>query len=41
MPGNWVYFAVIDTEGDFIEAPYPAYDYTDEEVQEITIWMRP
>lgn len=35
IPENWVYFAVIDTEGDYIEAPYPAYDYTDEEVQEI------
>ena len=32
----WVYFAVIDTNGDFIEEPYPAYDYSDEEVQQLS-----
>ena len=35
--GGWyVYYATIDTNGDFIEEPYPAYDYTDEEVQQIS-----
>ena len=33
----WVYFAVIDTNGDFIEEPYPAYDYSDEEEQNIFV----
>jgi hypothetical protein len=31
-----VKYAVIDTDGDFIEAPYSAYDYTDEELQNIS-----
>jgi len=35
--GNyWVYFAVIDTNGEFVEEPYPAYDYSDEEVQQLS-----
>jgi hypothetical protein len=34
---SWVYFAAIDTNGDFIEAPCPAYDYTDEEIQQIAV----
>ena len=29
-------YALIDTNGDFIEEPYNAYDYTDEEVQQIS-----
>jgi hypothetical protein len=33
----WVYFAVIDTNGDYIEEPYPAYDYSDEEEQNIFV----
>ena len=35
--GYYVDYAVIDTNGDFIEEPYPAYDYTDEEVQNIFV----
>jgi hypothetical protein len=34
--GYWVYHSVIDTDGDFIEVPYSAYDYTDEELQNIS-----
>jgi len=32
-----VMYSVIDLNGDFIEAPYSAYDYTDEEIQEIYV----
>lgn len=32
-----VKFAIIDTNGDFIEAPYSAYDYTDERIQHIQV----
>jgi hypothetical protein len=32
-----VMHSVIDTDGDFIEAPYSAYDYTDEEDQNIFV----
>jgi len=32
---HYVYFAIIDKEGNFIEEPYAAYDYSDEEVQQI------
>lgn len=35
--GYWVYYSSIDTNGDYIEAPYPAYDYTDEEEQNIFV----
>ena len=30
-------FAVIDQNGDFIEEPYSAYDYTDEELQQLSV----
>jgi len=30
-------FAIIDTDGDFIEEPYSAYDYTDEELQQLSV----
>ncbi len=33
---HYVYFAILDKEGNFIEEPYPAYDYSDEEVQNLT-----
>ena len=33
---HYVYFSIIDKEGNFIEEPYPAYDYSDEEVQNLT-----
>jgi hypothetical protein len=32
---RWIRFAIIDTNGDFIEDPYVAYDYTDEDPQSI------
>jgi len=32
---HYVYFAIIDKEGNFIEEPYAAYDYSDEEVQQL------
>jgi len=32
---HYVYFSIIDKEGNFIEEPYPAYDYSDEEVQNL------
>ncbi|MCK5841876.1 MAG: hypothetical protein KAH31_06905 [Candidatus Sabulitectum sp.] len=32
---HYVYFAIIDKDGNFIEEPYAAYDYSDEEVQQI------
>jgi len=32
---HYVYFAIIDKNGNFIEEPYAAYDYSDEEVQQI------
>jgi hypothetical protein len=32
---RWIKFAVIDTDGSFIEEPYVAYDYTDEDTQEL------
>lgn len=32
---HYVYFAIIDKEGNFIEEPYAAYDYSDEEIQQI------
>ena len=30
-------FAIIDTNGDFIEEPYSAYDYSDEELQNLEV----
>jgi hypothetical protein len=30
-------FAIIDTNGDFIEEPYSAYDYSDEELQQLSV----
>ena len=30
-------FAVIDQNGDFIEEPYSAYDYSDEELQQLSV----
>jgi len=30
-------FAIIDTDGNFIEEPYSAYDYSDEEVQNLEV----
>ena len=33
---HYVYFSILDKEGNFIEEPYPAYDYSDEEVQNLT-----
>ncbi len=35
--GHWVYYSAIDTEGNFIEEPYAAYDYTDEEIQNLFV----
>ena len=32
---HYVYFAILDKNGNFIEEPYPAYDYSDEEVQNL------
>jgi hypothetical protein len=32
---RYVMFAVIDKNGEFIEEPYAAYDYTDEKIQQI------
>lgn len=32
-----IYFAVIDTDGNFIETPYSAYDYSDEEQQQLSV----
>lgn len=32
---HYVYFAIIDKDGNFIEEPYAAYDYSDEDVQQI------
>jgi len=32
----FVYFAILDKDGNFIEEPYPAYDYSDEEVQQLS-----
>ena len=32
---HYIYFAIIDNDGNFIEEPYAAYDYTDEEVQQL------
>ena len=32
---HYVYFASIDKDGNFIEEPYAAYDYSDEEIQQI------
>jgi len=32
---RWIKFAIIDTDGDFIEEPYIAYDYTDEDPEDI------
>ncbi len=32
---HYVYFAILDKDGNFTEDPYPAYDYTDEEVQNL------
>ena len=32
---HYVYFAIVDKNGNFIEEPYAAYDYSDEEVQQI------
>ena len=34
---KWVRSAVIDTNGEFIVEPYTAYDYSDEEMQDIKI----
>ncbi|MGM0626879.1 MAG: FlgD immunoglobulin-like domain containing protein, partial [Candidatus Fermentibacterota bacterium] len=33
---RYVKFAVIDASGDFIEEPYAAYDYTDEDPEDLT-----
>ena len=33
---HYVYFAILDKDGNYIEEPYPAYDYSDEEVQNLT-----
>ncbi|HOP27784.1 MAG TPA: hypothetical protein PLM22_11455 [Candidatus Sabulitectum sp.] len=33
---HYVYFSILDKDGNFIEEPYPAYDYSDEEVQNLT-----
>ncbi|MEN8209520.1 MAG: hypothetical protein ABFR50_09750 [Candidatus Fermentibacteria bacterium] len=33
----FVMFAIIDQNGDFIEEPYAAYDYSDEEVQNLEV----
>jgi len=35
---QFVYFAILDKEGNFIEEPYPSYDYSDEDVQNI-FWL--
>ena len=35
--GHWVYHSVIDTDGDYIEVPHAVYDYTDEEIQNISV----
>ncbi len=32
---HYVCFAIIDKDGNFIEEPYAAYDYSDEEVQQL------
>ncbi|PIE52509.1 hypothetical protein CSA37_04550 [Candidatus Fermentibacteria bacterium] len=32
---HWVYFAIMDKEGNFIEEPYAAYDYSDEKIQQL------
>jgi len=32
---HYIYFAIIDKDGNFIEEPYAAYDYSDEEVQQL------
>jgi hypothetical protein len=32
---HYVYFAIIDKDGNFIEEPYAAYDYSDEELQQL------
>lgn len=32
---HYVYFSILDKDGNFIEEPYPAYDYSDEEVQNL------
>jgi hypothetical protein len=32
---RWIKFAIIDTDGSFVESPYVAYDYTDEDPQSI------
>ena len=34
---RYVMFSVIDKNGDFIEEPYAAYDYSDEEIQQIEV----
>ncbi len=33
----YVYFAIIDKDGNFIEEPYASYDYSDEEVQQLGV----
>jgi hypothetical protein len=38
--GGWpkyIMFAVMDTNGDFIEEPYAAYDYTDEDPEQLSL----